>query len=252
MASTFSFQGKVYLGNRNTSTGKLEKPVWMGDCNPLTLTLGTESEEHIESFSGSRLPYDRLVGAKSATIAMTLFEWLAPALALALHSQEITVASGSATAELMPAGLVAGDRVKLLNGLISALAVTDSAGAPVTVPNDGTKYQIESANAGILKWLDVAAYTQPFKAAYSYAAATAYALFSNPSPERYLLLDGVNTQGNKPVTARIFRVRFDPISELGLINDGFGTLPLTGSALYDEINAADANMGGFGRFDQAA
>lgn len=250
MASTFSFQGKVYLGDRDPVTGKLLKPLWMGDCNPLTLTMATESEEHIESFSGSRLPYDRLVGAKSATIAMTLFEWLPQALALALHSQEITVSAGSASGEAMPAGLLAGDRVKLDNGLISSLVITDDAAA--TVPDDGTKYRIESANAGIIEWLDVAPYTQPFQAAYDYAAAAGYALFSNPSPERYLLLDGVNTQNNKAVLARIFRVRFDPISELGLINDGFGSLPLSGSALYDEVNAADANMGGFGRFDQAA
>jgi hypothetical protein len=252
MSSMFSFQGKVYLGDRDPVTGKLLKPLWMGDCNPLTLTMATESEEHVESFSGSRLPYDRLVGSKSATINMTLFEWLPQALALALHSQEITVAGASVTGEAMPTGLIAGDRVKLDHGLVSNLVITDSAGTPVTVPDDGTKYKIESANAGIIEWLDVAAYTQPFDAAYDYAAASAYALFSNPSPERYLLLDGVNTQNNKAVLARIFRVRFDPISELGLISDGFGSLPLSGSALYDEVNAADANMGGFGRFDQAA
>lgn len=250
MASTFSFQGKVYLGTRNAVTGKLEKPVWMGNCNPLSIELATESEEMTESFSGSRLPYDRFVGAKSATISATLHEWLPEALAMALHSQKIQVTSGTVSNEAMPAGLVAGDKVKLEKNLISSLVITDSAGVPVTVPDDGTKYVIESAKGGIISWLDVATYVQPFKAAYSHAAALAYALFSNPSPERYLLLDGRNTQNNKAVMARIWRVRFDPISELGLIHDGFGNLPLTGSALYDEINAADSNMGGFGRFDE--
>ena len=250
MASTFSFQGKVYLGNRNSTTGKLEKPVWMGNANPLTLTLNTESEDMIEAFSGNRLPYDRFVGQKTAEISGTFHEWLPSALALALHSQQLSVASGTASDEPMPTGLVAGDKVKLDHNLISSLVITDSAGAPVTVPDDSTKYVIESARGGIISWLDVASYTQPFKAAYSYAERRAYALFSSPSPERYLLLDGVNTQNNKAVMARIYRVRWNPISDLGLIHEGFGNLPLTGSALYDEINAADSNMGGFGRFDE--
>jgi hypothetical protein len=250
MASTFSFQGKVYLGTRNAVTGKLEKPVWMGNCAPLGIELSTESDEMTESFSGSRLPYDRFVGAKGAKITMTLHEWLPSSLAMALHSAQITVTSGTVSNEAMPTGLVAGDKVKLDKGLISSLVITDSNGTPATVPNDGTKYVIDSAKGGIVSWLDVASYTQPFKAAYSYAAASGYALFSNPSPERYLLLDGTNTQNNKAVMARIFRVRFDPISNLDLIHDKFGSLQLAGSALYDEINAADSNMGGFGRFDQ--
>ena len=252
MSKLFSFQGKIYLGNRNATTGKLEKPVWMGNAPVCQLRLTTDVAEMAESFSGNRLPYGRLQKAKKAELSLTLNEWLPETLALALYSSKIAIAGSTVTAEVMPTGLVAGDNVKLDKGFVSSLVITDSAGSPATVPNDGTKYSILSANSGLINWINVAAYVQPFKAAYTYAAASAFAMFSAAAPERYLLLDGINTEDNTAVMLRLYRVRFDPLGQLDLIGDDYGALDMAGSVLYDTINAADANLGGFGRIDQAA
>ena len=66
------------------------------------------------------------------------------------------------------------------------------------------------------------------------------------------MLDGVNIATNEPVIVTLYRCNFDPASELGLIHEQYGSFQLTGSVLYDTLNAADANWGGFGRIDLQA
>ena len=72
-------------------------------------------------------------------------------------------------------------------------------------------------------------------------------MFTAQPPERYLLLDGVNTLDKSRVIMRLYRVQFDPTSNLPLINDSFGQLELSGAVLFDSESAADAALGGFGK-----
>lgn len=247
--SLFSFQGKVMLGDR-LANGKLSKPIWCGNVPTCQLQLKTDSSDKTESFSGNRLQYGRLQKGKTATLNLTLDEWLSKNLALGLYGTELSVAAGSATAEALPAGLVAGDTVKLDHPFVSSLVITDSAGTPATVP--AANYTLDSPNAGLVTFQDVGAFVQPFKAAYSYEAATNLTVFTGTPPERYFLLDGINTETGEPVLLHLYRVRFDPISQLDLITDDYGNLPMVGSVLYDPVNAADANLGGFGKIEQKA
>ena len=245
--SLFSLQGKIYLGDR-LPNGKLSKPVWVGNAPTCQLKLTTETSNKTESFSGNRLQYGRLQKGKTAELSLTLDEWLAPNLALGLYATALSVNTGSVTGEALPAGVVAGDLIKLDHPFISALAITDSAGTPATVP--GSKWSVESPNSGLMKFSDVATYVQPFKAAYSYAAAQGFTIFTATPPERYFMLDGINTETGEAVIVRLYRVRFDPMGQLDVITDDFGNLPMTGSVLYDVVNGADANLGGFGKIEQ--
>ncbi|WP_373388989.1 hypothetical protein [Pseudomonas alcaligenes] len=245
--SLFSFQGKVFAGER-LSNGKLSKPVWAGNVPAMNLQLATESTNKTESFSGNRLQYGRLQRGKTATLNMTFDEWLPQNIALAIWASELPVVGGSVTGETFPTGLAVGDQVKLDHPFVSALAITDSAGTPATLPP--ANYSLESANAGLIKLLNLGALVQPFKAAYTYAARTSFTMFTAAPPERYILLDGINTETNEPVIVTLYRCKFDPVSDLGLIHDEYGSFQLSGSVLYDVVNAADANLGGFGRIDQ--
>lgn len=245
--SLFSFQGKVFAGER-LSNGKPGKLTWCGNVPACTLQLATESTNKTESFSGNRLQYGRLQRGKTATLNMTFDEWLPENIALAIWASILDVTGGSVTGETFPDGLVAGDRVKLDHPFVSALAITDSAGSPVTLPT--TDYNLESANAGLIELLDVGALTQPFKAAYTYANRQSFTMFTDAPPERFVLIDGINTETNEPVIVSLYRTKFDPVSDLSFINDEYGSFQLTGSVLYDVVNAADANLGGFGRIDQ--
>lgn len=248
--SLFSFQGKVWAGER-LSSGKLSKPEWLGNVPSLTLQLATETTNKTESFSGNRLQYGRLQRGKTATINMACDELLPQNIALALWATTLEVASGTVTGEVLPSALAVGDHVKLDHPFVSSVVITDSTGSPVTLtPN--THYSVESLNSGLIKILDLASLTQPFSAAYSYAGRESFTLFTAAPPERYILLDGINTETNEPVVVTLYRCRFDPTSDMALINDEYGQFSLTGSVLYDVVNAANANLGGFGRMDLKA
>jgi len=249
--SLFSFQGKVYAGER-LANGKLSKPIWMGNVPTMTLQMSTESTNKTESFSGNRLQYGRLQRGKTATLNLAFDEFLPNNIALALWASELAVVTGTVTGEAFETGLVAGDHVKLDHPFASSIVITDSAGgSPATLTLD-THYEVVSGNAGLIKLLDVASFTQPFNAAYSYAARDSFTLFTSAPPERYIMLDGINTETNEPVIVTLYRCKFDPVSDLGLIHEEYGQFPLTGSVLYDTVNAADANLGGFGRIDLKA
>lgn len=243
----FSFQGKVLLGTvlGNGKPGALR---WVGDVPLLNIQVETEEEERTESWSGQRGTSAIFKKATKVRGGLTMNEALALNLALALHGSAVSVAAGTASAESFPAGLVAGDLIALDNGDISSLVVTDSAGSPATlVP--GTDYAIESAKGGLVKILNVGSYLQPFKGTYSFGAQQRIAMLTTQAPEKYLLLDGVNTLDNTRVRLRLYRARFKPVEDLSLINDSFGELPLSFDCLMDAVNVADPLLGGFGRLE---
>jgi hypothetical protein len=243
----FSFQGKVYLGTRLAGgiAGALR---WVGDASKCDVSLKTDSETRKESYSGNRLPTARLQKGNDATIAMTLNWANADNLVLGLYGTKSTVASGSVTGEILPSALVVGDVITLDHGGVSALVITDSTGSPLTL-TAGTDYELTSPNGGMVTIKNLGAYVQPFKAAYAHTASSDVTMFTAAPPERYLLLDGINTLDNSPVKLRLYRTQFDPASTIPLINDSFGTLELSGTVLYDSEAAADDTLGGFGKIE---
>lgn len=243
----FSFQGKVYLGERR-SDGKPGALRWVGDAPTCTVTLATESETRRESYSGNRLTSARLQTSRDATIALTLNWGDAPNLALGLYGNVVTTPAGSATGEELPADLAAGDIIALERGGVSDLEIQDSAGTPADLVLD-TNYAIDSAKGGMVSILDVDGLTQPLVASYSYGASVDVAMFTAAAPERYLLLDGINTLDGSRVKLRLYRTQFDPVSSLPLINESFGQLELSGAVLYDDDAANDALLGGFGKIE---
>lgn len=245
---SFSFQGKVYLGPRLVG-GKPGALIWVGDAPKCDVALQTEAEDQKESYSGNRLTSARLQKGNTASVSLTLNWANSHNLALGLYGTELTVSSGSVTAEALPSGLVAGDSVVLNHGGVSALVIKDSSGTPATL-TAGTDYELDSANGGVVKILNVGSYTQPFKADYAHTASADVTMFTAAAPERYLFLDGINTVDGSPVRLRLYKVRFDPSSSIPCINDGFGQLELNGSVLYDSEAAVDANLGGFGKLEQ--
>lgn len=243
----FSFQGKVYLGAR-LAGGKAGALKWVGDAPVCDVALATDSESRKESYSGQRLTSAYLQKGTDVTINLTLNWADADNMVLGLYGSKLAVTSGSATGEVLPAGLAVGDTVALQHGGISALVVTDSTGSPVTA-TAGTHYRVDSANGGTIEILDLTGLTQPLNAAYSYTASADVTMFTSAPPERYLFLDGINTIDNSPVRLRLYRVRFNPLSTLPLINESFGQIELSGAVMFDSEAAADATLGGFGKIE---
>ncbi len=244
-----SFQGRVYLGRRGPDGDPIDvrSP---GNVADLSLALKTDVIEHYESQTGQRAVDLRLVKQKSATVALTIEEFTKENLSLALYGNHVTGTGGSVTGEAVGgAAPVIGDRYFLAHPKVSALTVTDSAATPATL-TAGTHYTGDE-DFGAVQFLDLTGFTPPFKAGYTYGAVTEIGIFTQPLPERFLRLEGVNTAaGNTKVLIELYRVAFDPLKKFDIISNDLNKFEMEGSLLADATKPYDAVLGQFGRIVQ--
>ena len=244
-----TFQGRVYLGKRDDSGQPIDvrSP---GNVADLSLALKTDVIEHYESQTGQRAVDLRLVKQKSATVALTIEEFTKENLALALYGSYVSDAGGSVTDE--PVGgttPLVGDRYFFAHPRVAALTVKDSAGTPTTLTL-GTHYTAD-VDFGAIQFLDTTGLTAPFKASYTYGAVTEIGIFTQPLPERFLRLEGVNTAaGNAKVLIELYRVAFDPLKKFDIISNDLNKFEMEGSLLADSTKPYDAVLGQFGRIVQ--
>lgn len=243
-----SFQGRVYLGKRDVS-GNPHEVRSPGNVAELKLSLKTDVIEHFESQTGQRALDHRMIKQKSATVMLTIEEFTKENLALALYGNHILTAGSTVTDEPLPNPVTIGDRYFSAHPKMSALVVKDSAGTPATL-TEGTDYTAD-LDFGALQFLNIAGFTQPFKASYAFGAITEIGIFTQPLPERFLRLEGLNTaQGNAKVLVELYRVAFDPLKEISFISDEYNKFELEGSLLADSTKPLDATLGQFGRIVQ--
>jgi hypothetical protein len=241
-----SFQGRVYLGKRDPNGLPIEvrSP---GNVADLKLALKTEVLEHFESQTGQRSLDHRMVKTKSASISLAIEEFTKENLALALYGTHVATASGTVTDEPIGGAVpVVGDRYFLAHPKVSSLVVKDTAGTPATLTL-GTHYTADT-DFGAIQFLDTTGLTAPFKASYAFGDVSEIGIFTQPLPERFLRLEGLNTaQGNAKVLVELYRVAFDPLKELALISNDYNKFELEGSLLADSSKPYDAVLGQFGR-----
>lgn len=242
--SLFSLQGYIRAGAL-LANGAIGPLFWLGNVPEATLALNTTSTEKNESYSGKRLQIGRLPTATTAALNLTMDEWSSANLALAFQAGVADIAASTVTGEVFPDDLENGDLVRLDHPFATSLVVTDSTGTPLTVPP--ANYALEGHGQNIVRIIDKGAFVQPLKGAYSYAAAQNIVLFSQPSKVMFVQFDGINTETGEPVVIDLWRNRFDPVANLGLINAEYGNLPMSAAVLFDPTRAADPELGGFGR-----
>ncbi|MGF2528005.1 hypothetical protein [Ralstonia pseudosolanacearum] len=256
MSTYASFQGRVYLGKRD-ATGAPYEVRSPGNVAELKLSLKTDVLEHYESQTGQRTLDHRMVKQKSATLNLTIEEFTKDNLALALYGNHVTGDAGAVNDE--PVGgaePLVGDRYFLAHPKASKLVIKDSGAKPATL-TAGVDYtgDLDFGSIQFLRLDDGGSpptpYVKPFKASYAYGVATEIGIFTQPLPERYLRLEGLNTaQGNAKVLVELYRVAFDPLKELSLISDEYNKFEMEGSLLADATKPFDAVLGQFGRIVQ--
>ena len=256
MSTYASFQGRVYLGKRDAIGNPIEvrSP---GNVAELKLMLKTDVLEHYESQTGQRTLDHRMVKQKSAMVNLTIEEFTKENLALALYGNFVTAVPGTVTAEpIGGAAPVIGDRYFFAHPKVASLVLKDSSAAPVTLVA-GVDYTADP-DFGALQFLRLddggapaTPYLAPFKASYAFGAATEIGIFTQPLPERYLRLEGLNTaQGNAKVLVELYRVAFDPLKEISFISDEYNKFEMEGSLLADASKPFDAVLGQFGKIVQ--
>lgn len=243
----FSGQGRLYVADRDSS-GNATAFRDVGDVSGLNFQLATEILEHNEHTSGQRLTDLRIERKKSASMQAVIDEFSKENIALACRSTAGTIAGGTVTAEVFtPTGVVAGQIFKTAKPVISSVVVKDSAGSPATLTL-GTHYEVTDAKAGLIKFLNVASYVQPFKVDYSNATVDNVPLFTVGLVEKWLRFVGLNgANSDKKVMVDLYRVSFSPLEQFDLIGDDITKFTLNGSVLYDTTKVGDAVLGQFGR-----
>lgn len=243
----FIGQGRVYVADRDTS-GNSKSFRDCGDVSSLKFSLSTDVVEHNEHTSGQKLTDLRIERKKSASMQAIIDEFSKENIALSCRSTAGTIAAGTVTAEVFtPTGVVAGEIYRTVKPVVSSVVVKDSAGSPATLTL-GTHYTIEDAKAGLIKFVNVAAFVQPFKVDYSNGLVDNVPLFTTGLNEKWLRFVGLNgANSDKKVMVDLYRVAFDPMKDFDLIGDDITKFSLDGSVLYDSTKVADAVLGTFGR-----
>ncbi|CAJ0780939.1 hypothetical protein LMG18090_01255 [Ralstonia mannitolilytica] len=256
MSTYASFQGRVFLGKRDAAGVPYEvrSP---GNVAELKLSLKTDVLEHYESQTGQRTLDHRMVKQKSATLNLTIEEFTKDNLALALYGNHVTGTGGAVNGEPVGGATpLIGDRYFLAHPKVSNLLIKDASATPATLVA-GVDYTAD-LDFGAIQFLRLddggtppTPYALPFKATYTYGITTEIGIFTQPLPERYLRLEGLNTaQGNAKVLVELYRVAFDPLKELSLISDDYNKFEMEGSLLADATKPFDAVLGQFGRIVQ--
>ena len=240
----FSGQGRVYLAPATAGVPGAFR--YVGNCPVLNVALETDVLEHKESTSGQRLTDLRIIRGKSSKFNFTIEEFNKDNLALACYGAASSISGSTVSAQTFPT-VVVGDYVELTHPDVSSLVITDSAGTPATATL-GTHYEITSAKHGTVKILSLGSFTQPFKAAYSYATRTNINMLTQGFADRWVKFDGLNTvDSNRPVLIDLYKVNFDPAGQQDWINDDIMKCELAGGVLYDSTKEADTVLGQFGR-----
>jgi hypothetical protein len=243
-----SFQGKLYEAVRDTA-GLPAGFRWVGNASEVKYGLQTEEVVHKESYSGNRLEDGVLVKPSNATLSFILDTLSKGNVEMGGYSSQVSNAGAAITGEVQASGLVVGDYFFTKHGNISAVAVKDSTGSPVTLTLN-THYSIDDVIYGRLKLLSLSGIVQPLKLDYTYGQEILFPFFATAGSERYFRFEGVNTAvtPNKPLAAEFYRVKPKPFSEFQLISEEYGKYQIEARVLADLTRAADPNFLQFGRY----
>lgn len=256
----YSGQGKLYVAERNADgTPKGFAPI--GNVPTLELSVEITKFEHTESMSGSRATDVTVVQEKKGTFTMTMEDMKPANLALAMWGTNETQALAvGATYDELVAYL--GMLSALPHAKVSNVVILDDAdlityefgtmegttGTPGTALNgwvneetgavhvfSDAEQTARSATVNIVE-ADVLHTT------YDHAENEVVHAFTESSQQRWLRFEGLNTIDDNPVVIDIFKADLDPLSGYGLINEELSSFEVTGSVLYDELQAGTSKF----------
>lgn len=162
-----------------------------------------------------------------------------PVATLGAVATAVTV--GATTAITVPNSSEVGDQVYLqgftgagaaaLNGVWAN--VTAASATAISVDIDTTEAVITVGATSIV--FDPST-PVPVSAAYSYSKQALVDALTQPLTEVYLRFEGLNTaDSNSPVIVELFKFSTDPLKELALLTDTYGTFDIEGALLADPL-----------------
>ncbi len=245
MRKDFSRQGAIYIAE-TLGDGKRGDARWIGDTGTVSVSISEDQETRKENYTGQRGTSVVLRTGLEISIEMNIRYADAVNLAMGLHGKLKTVEGSTVSGEVFPETAV-GRVIILEHGAISSLKITDNTGQALT---ENTHYRIRSEQGGVIEILDLASFQQPLKANYTYGGSKNLSVLTQKAKPVYLFMDSINTVDGSRERIHLYKVEFQPLSNLGLIDESLGEITLSGKCLVDTVNQLDPDLGGYGRIEQ--
>lgn len=231
----YSGQGRLFIGERDASTGKPLNLIAVGNVPALEVQLAVTTVNHRESMSGDRATDLTLVTEKTPTVVITFESLSFNNLVAAFWGEQSAVSSGTVAAS-------DGEVVKIKRGGVYTTEHPGISDLSITVggtalAEDGN-YDYDPAFGTIYVKADApdipAGGEVEATLAYSYTSHERLdALTQTAPPERFLRFEGLNTINGDSVLVEIPRAAFQPLSSFPLINEEVGQVEVTADILLD-------------------
>lgn len=239
----YSGQGRVKVAVRDGTTGAPLGFEEVGNVPDLSVSVSVTKFEHKESQTGNRAVDLSLVQEKQGTFSMTLESLTAQNLAMAFWGTNTATAADTGVSEdvvfylgkdtaLSKVGVsnfasgslefgTSEDDVASLNGYVNEATGSVHVFTDAEQTTRGAAVNITDAQAATVT--------------YDHAASATIDGFIDSTQERYLRFEGLNTIDGKAVVVNLFKAQLDPLADYGLINEELGSLTITGTVLYDDL-----------------
>ncbi|HGE7378540.1 TPA: hypothetical protein ACGCA1_003231 [Klebsiella pneumoniae] len=239
MSDYYYGQGKLYLARRN-SAGQALSWRWVGDVSALNIELEFEEKKSRASVGGRLVNSQRYITALEGRITSTWHELSVDNLQALLLAKSFSQIPNVYAQDILPEGVVAGDRLTLQNQNVWGCSIENM--------ENGKDYIVDNF-WGAITFLSAPS-IQPVVVDYQHPGNTVLPIAEGVAEEYSLRYEGVNlAENNSPVLVEIYRVSFDPVATLALINTEteLSGLETTASILYDGQKSNDELLGRLGR-----
>jgi hypothetical protein len=224
----YSGQGICMMAERS-SAGEPLGLLPIGNVSALSLAITQTTEEHKESYSGTRGVDVSSVTETAVAVSIT-FESIQPEnLILGLNGSNTDRAA--ATSVVVSTKFYLGKWTMLPYTALSNVSIEDDSSGTLV---EDTDYELDAAN-GLIKLLDNTNKADGVATDVTFDHGQSYELQAlvTSAPERFFLFSGLNTHDDKAVQLIIPRLQTQPFGALPMINDGIGSFEMTANALAD-------------------
>ena len=249
--------GQAWLFSRTAggaaATGGADA-ISLPEIDSLEISFATEKVERTSKRFAMASKNVSIVKMISGTFKLVCSQHTAELLKLYLFGNKAAIAGGSVSSVAFPSGIVQNDIVPFPGDRVNFstfTSIVDSAGSPATLVN-GVDYEVDE-KAGVVKFLNVTGFSQPFKINGTEAAGTGVGLMTARVQEKWLRFKGINIANNDAVeVVDLYRAQIDPASSWTLLNDGGdpNKYEISGQILLDTTKSSSATFGQFGRLRQ--
>lgn len=237
-------KGKIHARKRGT-TDPLR---YLGNASALTLGVEESKIDLLNFATAGGGKDDSISRIQAMTAQMTLHNLSPENMALVLRGASSATATGAVVDEPQAATLDGLVRLDHVPDPDVALVVKNTAGTTTYV--EGTDYTRSRAGFTPLSTGAITA-AQDLEISYTRLASSTVQVLTNSADEFELFFEGLNeAKSGRPFLVTLHKVKFSPLSNLGLIADEFAGAEITGEVLLDD-NISGAGISQYAKIQMA-